>query len=212
MLGIAEICCLLRQEDNHQWFCRTFYRINSNISSSQMGEWRVYNTFMELQIIQASLPIKQELYFFLSNVIIFIHFYSVLSHVLKINCAHLIWYPLTKTKRNHKQLPTFFPPQVKMNFFFFFFYRAVVSPKSRFHLAYIFRVAEVTVGLMRFRESSKSFILMLRICKTPVENRNIQTCTLLHNSGLKNQDAVKQVKTLTSLADILRTWCGPNSV
>ena len=55
--------------------------------------------------------------------------------------------------------------------------KAVVSPKSLFHLAYMPRVPGLTLGLMRFRESSKSLSLMLRICGYKQYRITINTAT-----------------------------------
>lgn len=117
----------------------------------------------------------------LPHVLIFIHYcftnlQTGLLLVFKFICVNDVFYPLSKTEDSTVILFSGFSfVEVKTNYQV---QKPVVSPKSLFHLTYILRVPGLTLGLMRFRESSKSFLLMLRI----------------------------------SLAAILRTWSGPNSV
>lgn len=80
-----------------------------------------------------------------------------------------------------------------------------MSPKSLFHLAYVVRVAGLTLGRMRFRECSKSFIWMLRICQ--IKEKESGECRCQPRPINPNRRGVDT----TSLADMFRTCSGPNS-
>lgn len=114
-----------------------------------------------------------------SNVIIFIHYtYKVSPTYKRFIWGYVHWCCACGISRFFFQFIFFLNNWTRT----FKIQKAVVSPKSLFHLVYMLRVAGLTLGLMRFRESSKSFILMLRICEcTCTESITVQINTFKIN-------------------------------